>query len=40
MEWVPVKSARQYINTETTEIEWNADMLPVKIIRHREATQA
>jgi hypothetical protein len=36
---VPIPTpAKRYINTETTEIEWNADMLPVKIVRHREAT--
>jgi len=36
--WIPVPTKR-YLNTETTEIEWNADMLPVKITRHRDATQ-
>jgi hypothetical protein len=37
--WVPVP-VRHYSNTETTEIEWNADGYPVKITRHRDATQA
>jgi len=36
--WVPVK-AKHYKNTEITEIEWNADGYPVKITRHRDATQ-
>jgi len=37
--WVPVPT-RRYINTETTEITWNDDGYPVKIVRHRDATQA
>jgi hypothetical protein len=37
--WVPVPT-RHYVNTETTEITWNDDGYPVKIVRHRDATQA